>query len=115
MLSHANLVSNMRSIATYLDLRPSDRMMVVLPFHYIYGRSLLYTHLLSRGSLVIDNRFAFPVAILNTMEQQQVPALPGPFDVLNSPAKNRHEAEDVSLICGCSRKQAALADVARKL
>ena len=85
MLSHANLVSNMRSIAKYLDLQPSDRMMVVLPFHYIYGRSLLYTHLLTRGSIVIDNRFAFPVAILNTMEQQEVTCfagVPSTFSIL---------------------------------
>src|SRR6476660_3357503 len=85
MLSHANLVSNMRSIAEYLDLQPFDRMMVVLPFHYIYGRSLLYTHLLTRGSIVIDNRFAFPVAILNTMEQQQITCfagVPSTFSIL---------------------------------
>ena len=85
MLSHANLVSNMRSIAAYLQLRPADRMMVVLPFHYIYGRSLLYTHLLSGGSLVIDNRFAFPAAVLNTMGEQQVTCfagVPSTFSIL---------------------------------
>ena len=48
MLSHLNLVSNMLSIVEYLGLLPTDRMMVVLPFHYIYGRSLLYTHFLKR-------------------------------------------------------------------
>ena len=47
MLSHLNLVSNMHSIVEYLGLLPTDRMMVVLPFHYIYGRSLLYTHFLA--------------------------------------------------------------------
>ena len=85
MLSHQNLVSNMRSIAEYLGLLPSDRMMVVLPFHYIYGRSLLYTHFLSGGSLVIDNRFAFPVAVLNTMEEQKVTCfagVPSTFSIL---------------------------------
>ena len=92
MLSHANLVSNMRSIATYLDLRPSDRMMVVLPFHYIYGRSLLYTHLLSRGSIVIDNRFAFPVADPQHDGTTASHLLcRSPFDILNSPTKNRRK------------------------
>jgi len=85
MLSHLNLVSNAHSIVEYLALRPDDRMMVVLPFHYIYGRSLLYTHFLSGGSIVIDNRFAFPVAVLKTMEEQQVTCfagVPSTFSIL---------------------------------
>lgn len=85
MLSHRNLVSNMRSIVEYLGLRPDDRMLVVLPFHYIYGRSLLYTHFLSGGSIVIDNRFAFPVAVLKTMAEQQVTCfagVPSTFSIL---------------------------------
>jgi long-chain acyl-CoA synthetase len=77
MLSHLNLVSNTRSIVRYLELRDSDRMLVVLPFYYVYGRSLLYTHFLSAGSLVVDNRFAFPMVVLETLDQQQVTALAG--------------------------------------
>jgi acyl-CoA synthetase (AMP-forming)/AMP-acid ligase II len=85
MLSHLNLVSNMLSIVQYLGLLPTDRMMVVLPFHYIYGRSLLYTHFLSGGSIVIDNRFAFPTAVLKTMEEQEVTCfagVPSTFSIL---------------------------------
>jgi long-chain acyl-CoA synthetase len=77
MLSNLNLVSNADSIVQYLGLNPEDRMMVVLPFYYIYGRSLLYTHFLSCGSLVIDNRFAYPTVILNTMQEQEVTCLAG--------------------------------------
>ena len=76
-LTHTNLVSNTGAIVDYLGLRQSDRMMVVLPFHYIYGRSLLYTHFLSGGSIVIDNRFAYPSAILNTMEELEVTCFAG--------------------------------------
>jgi len=77
MLTHLNLISNTRSIVQYLGLRPDDRMMVVLPFHYIYGRSLLYTHFLSGGSLVIENRFAFPTVVLDAMQEHGVTALAG--------------------------------------
>ena len=77
MLSHKNLVSNMVAIAEYLSLSSVDRMLVVLPFHYIYGRSLLYTHFLTGGSIVIDNRFAFPSAVLKTMEEQEVTCFAG--------------------------------------
>ena len=85
MLSHLNLVSNMHSIVQYLGLLPTDRMMVVLPFHYIYGRSLLYTHFLSGGSIVIDNRFAFPSAVLKIMAEQEVTCfagVPSTFSIL---------------------------------
>lgn len=77
MLSHANLLSNTRSIIEYLRLTADDRMMVVLPFHYIYGRSLLYTHFASSGSIVIDNRFAFPAAVLKSMEEHGVTCFAG--------------------------------------
>ncbi|MGO9585223.1 MAG: class I adenylate-forming enzyme family protein [Limisphaerales bacterium] len=85
MLSHLNLVSNTRSIVQYLGLRESDRMMVVLPFYYVYGRSLLYSHFLSGGCLVIDNRFAFPVTILNTMRDLEATGfagVPSTFSIL---------------------------------
>ncbi len=85
MLSHRNIVSNMCSIVEYLKLKPSDRMLVVLPFHYIYGRSLLYTHFLSGGSIAMDNRFAFPSAILKTMEDLSVTCfagVPSTFSIL---------------------------------
>lgn len=85
MLSHLNLTSNTQSIVEYLGLRESDRMMVVLPFYYVYGRSLLYSHFLSCGSLVIDNRFAFPVTVLNNMRDLAVTAfagVPSTFSIL---------------------------------
>lgn len=68
MLSHHNLMNNMYAIVEYLNLREDDRMLAVLPFHYIYGKSLLYTQFLCRGSLAIENRFAFPSVVLKTMK-----------------------------------------------
>ncbi|MBN1569563.1 MAG: acyl--CoA ligase [Acidobacteria bacterium] len=85
MLSHLNLVSNTRSIVEYLGLRSDDRMMVVLPFYYIYGRSLLYSHFMSGGSLVLDNSFAYPAKVLNTMRELEVTAfagVPSTFSIL---------------------------------
>jgi long-chain acyl-CoA synthetase len=67
MLTHLNIVTNTRSIVQYLELSEKDRVMVVLPFFYIYGMSLLNTHIYTGGSLVIDNNFAFPNVVLETM------------------------------------------------
>ena len=51
--------------------------MVILPFYYIYGKSLLNTHFAVGGSLVIDNRFAFPAAVLETMQTMEVTGFAG--------------------------------------
>ncbi len=76
-LSHLNIVTNTESIIAYLGLTPADRMLVVLPFYYIYGLSLLNTHIAVGGSLVIENRFAFPNVALNSMEEHEVTGFAG--------------------------------------
>ncbi|MHC4625474.1 MAG: class I adenylate-forming enzyme family protein [Planctomycetota bacterium] len=72
MLSHGNIVNNTQSIVQYLELTDKDRVMVVLPFYYIYGKSLLTTHFCAGGSVVLDNRFAFPQVVLQTMKRTKV-------------------------------------------
>ena len=62
-----NLDANTRSIVEYLELTAEDRALVVLPLYYCYGRSVLQTHLFVGGSLFLDNRFAFPRTVLETM------------------------------------------------
>ena len=69
MLTHRNFVANARSIVSYLALTASDRVMCVLPFYYVYGLSLLHTHLAVGGSLVIENRSAFPNVVLDAMQR----------------------------------------------
>ena len=77
MLTHRNLVSNAQSIVSYLDLSADDRVMCVLPFYYVYGLSLLHTHLAVGGSVVIDNRFAFPNVVLRAMQELAVTGFAG--------------------------------------
>ena len=59
MISHKNLIANTSSIVEYLKLTADDRMLVVLPFYYCYGLSLLHTHLRVGGSIVFNNSFIF--------------------------------------------------------
>jgi acyl-CoA synthetase (AMP-forming)/AMP-acid ligase II len=54
-LSRANIEANARSIAAYLDLRPTDRAMTSLPLHYCYGLSVLTSHLVSGASVVLTD------------------------------------------------------------
>jgi acyl-CoA synthetase (AMP-forming)/AMP-acid ligase II len=77
VLSHKNIVSNTRSILSYLKLSRHDRCMVILPFYYVYGKSLLNTHIAVGGTVVVDNRFVFPNAVLKTMIKEKVTGFSG--------------------------------------
>ncbi len=67
MISHKNLIANTESIVTYLKLDKNDRMLVVLPFYYCYGLSLLHTHLRVGGSIVFNNSFIFLGGIIRNL------------------------------------------------
>jgi acyl-CoA synthetase (AMP-forming)/AMP-acid ligase II len=77
MLSHRNLEANTDSIVEYLHLTSTDKVMAVLPFYYSYGHSLLLTHIRVGGSLVVDNRFAYPNVILDIMSKEKVTGFSG--------------------------------------
>ncbi len=96
MLSHLNIVTNMRSIATYMELTSSDRAMVILPFYYIFGKSVLLSHFLVGASVVIDNRFIFPNKVIETMAETEVTnfsGVPSTYSILLS----RSNIRDVRL------------------
>ncbi len=77
MLSHKNLLSNTFSTIEYLELKSDDSVLVILPFYYIYGNSLLLTHIAAGGTVIIDNRFMYPEVILKTMEKEKVTGFSG--------------------------------------
>ncbi|HPQ42812.1 MAG TPA: class I adenylate-forming enzyme family protein [Syntrophales bacterium] len=77
MLSHLNMVANTQSICQYLNLTADDIQMVVLPFFYVMGKSLLNTHFAVGGTVVINNKFAFTASVLNQMVEERVTGFSG--------------------------------------
>ncbi len=77
MLSHANIVANTLSICRYLELGAHDIQMVVLPFFYVMGKSLLNTHIAAGGTVVINNRFMYPADVVHQMIDEQVTGFSG--------------------------------------
>ncbi len=77
MLTHRNIVSNTLSIVEYQKLTDSDIHMVVLPFHYVMGKSLLNTHFCVGGTLVLNNGFVFPNKVLEEMVNEEVTGFSG--------------------------------------
>jgi len=69
MLSHNNIIANTSSIVQYLGLSEMDIMMVVLPFFYCYGLSLLHTHIRVGGAMVLNNNFIFLGSTVNDLNK----------------------------------------------
>jgi len=76
-LSHRNLVANIESIVDSLGLSSDDRGLALLPFHYVYGKSVLNMHVAVGATLVLEPRFAYPNVALDTLEEQRCTGLSG--------------------------------------
>ena len=77
MISHKNLIANTASIIEYLKLSSDDRMLVVLPFYYCYGLSLLHTHLRVGGSIILNNSFIFLGGIIRDLKDHRCTGFAG--------------------------------------
>jgi long-chain acyl-CoA synthetase len=77
MISHKNLIANTNSIIEYLKLTTDDRMLVVLPFYYCYGLSLLHTHLRAGGSIILNNSFIFLGGIIRDLKEHKCTGFAG--------------------------------------
>ncbi|GAB7070141.1 AMP-binding protein [Mycobacterium hodleri] len=54
-LSRTNLAANADAVATYLDIRHTDRAVTTLPMSYCYGLSVVHSHLLRGAGLVLTD------------------------------------------------------------
>jgi acyl-CoA synthetase (AMP-forming)/AMP-acid ligase II len=77
MLSHRNIVANVQSIVSYLELGPADVAAMLLPFHYAYGASIIHTHIGAGASLAMVGTLAFPGAVLRGIQTHRCTGLSG--------------------------------------
>jgi long-chain acyl-CoA synthetase len=104
MLSHRNVVSNTHSICQYLHLTENDIQMVVLPFFYVMGKSLLNTHFAVGGTVVLNNKFAYPASVVKEMVEESVTGFSGvpstyAYLLHRSPLANYRKRLDSLLYC----------------
>ncbi len=74
VLSHRNLVIGAKSVATYLENNPDDRILSVLPLSFDYGFSQLTTAFYVGATNVLMN-YLFPRDIVNTIVEENISAL----------------------------------------
>jgi acyl-CoA synthetase (AMP-forming)/AMP-acid ligase II len=77
VLSHANLVANTASIVEYLRLTHEDSIVTILPFYYSYGSSVLHTHLLAGGCLILEKNFLYPHSVVETLSASRATGFAG--------------------------------------
>jgi acyl-CoA synthetase (AMP-forming)/AMP-acid ligase II len=76
-VTHRNIQANTEAIIACIGLSKAERMLVILPFHYCFGTSLLHTHLRVGGTLVISNTFTYPETTLDLMAHQKCTGFAG--------------------------------------
>lgn len=84
-LTHGNLQANTESILGYLPLTSTERVLVVLPFSYVFGASLLHTHLRAGAALIVAPNAAFPQQMVERMASEHCTGfagVPSTFSVL---------------------------------
>jgi amino acid adenylation domain-containing protein len=76
MMTHQNVVAAATSITTYLENRPDDIILNVLPISFDYGLYQVLMAMKVGATLVLEKSFTFPQKILETAARERVTGLP---------------------------------------
>jgi len=76
-LSYGNLAANTAAIAEYLRIEPDDRALTSLPMHYVYGLSVINSHLHAGASVVLTDASLAEKRFWSLIEEHRVTSLAG--------------------------------------
>lgn len=85
-LSRTNVATNAEAIATYLDIRDTDRALTTLPMSYCYGLSVVHSHLLRGAALILTDASVVDDAFWGLMRSHRgttFAGVPHTFDLLD--------------------------------
>jgi acyl-CoA ligase (AMP-forming) (exosortase A-associated) len=74
MLSHSNLWLGAESVARYLDMRPDDRTLAVLPLSFDYGQNQLFSTWYA-GASVVPLDYLTPRDVIKAIDRHSVTTL----------------------------------------
>ncbi|WP_159501562.1 AMP-binding protein [Microbacterium sp. 18062] len=87
-LTHRNLQANTTSILGAVPIASDDRMLVLLPFSYVFGASLLHTHLRVGAGLVGHATAAYPETTVAALAAHECTGLAGVPSVFTALVRN---------------------------
>ncbi len=76
-LSSDNIVCNARQIAQALSLSPDDRSVTTMPLVYSFGLSLLTSHAVSGGALIVTDRSVIESGFWEDIDRYRVTTMAG--------------------------------------
>ena len=76
-LTHGNLLANASAVVRYLGLSERDSVLSILAFYYAYGASVLHTHLISGGGVVLAQNLLFPHLLMDTIARERITGFSG--------------------------------------
>ena len=85
-LSYKNIKANTESIIKYLKIDEKERSITNLPMHYVYGLSIINTHLYAGASVVVTEKSMFQKEFWQIVREQEVTnfgGVPYTFEMLN--------------------------------
>lgn len=71
-LTHGNLLANASAVVRYLGLNERDSVLSILAFYYAYGASVLHTHLITGGCVVLAQNLLFPHLLMDTIARERI-------------------------------------------
>ncbi|MFO0697220.1 MAG: class I adenylate-forming enzyme family protein [Polyangiales bacterium] len=77
MLAHRNIVANTESIVEYLELTSDDVAGMVMPFYYVYGNSVIHTHIAVGGTIAHIGSMAFLGQVVDGLSRFQCTGFAG--------------------------------------
>ena len=90
MVSHGNLIANTEAIIRSQRLGPEERAMLIMPVSYVFGASVMQTHLYQGGGVVFDSRFMFPDKVLQAVNTYGCTTFAGVPTVYNILLRRSH-------------------------
>jgi len=91
-LSYGNIIKNSNSINRYLKLNRNDRTITTMPWNYSYGMSIINTHLLTGGSILVTNNSIMEKSFWSLLDQISITnfnGVPFTYEILKKIGINR--------------------------
>jgi len=76
-LSSRNVISNALQICEALQIKKQERAVTSLPLSYVYGLSLLHSHLAAGASLVVEERSIMEKKFWNSVRENRITSFAG--------------------------------------
>lgn len=76
MSSHNNMISAARSIISYIQNTPDDKVLTVLPLSFDYGLYQVIMCFMYGGTIILERSMLFPLDLIKKIESEKVTGFP---------------------------------------